>query len=40
MLLPHIGSSTDETEEDMAMLTARNIVAVLDGTPMPNEVVF
>lgn len=40
VLLPHIGSSTDETEEDMAMVTAQNILAVLDGTSMPNEVVF
>lgn len=40
VLLPHIGSSTYETEEDMAVMTANNILAVLDNTPMPNEVIF
>jgi len=35
-----MGSSTDETEEDMAVMTAQNILAVLDGTSMPNEVFF
>jgi len=39
VLLPHIGSSTIETEEEMAIMTAQNILAVLEGTPMPNEVV-
>lgn len=39
-LLPHVGSSTDETEEEMAVMTAQNILAVLDGNPMPNEVIF
>ncbi|XP_050443256.1 glyoxylate reductase/hydroxypyruvate reductase-like [Adelges cooleyi] len=37
-LLPHIGSSTFETEASMAVLTAKNILAVLDNTRMPNEV--
>lgn len=40
LLLPHIGSSTDETELEMAMMTAQNILAVLDNNPMPNEVIF
>lgn len=40
VLLPHVGSSTYETEEEMAMMTARNILAVLDGNPMPNEVIY
>jgi len=40
VLLPHIGSSTDETEEEMAVMTAQNILAVLDNKPMPNEVIF
>lgn len=40
VLLPHIGSSTDETEEEMAMMTVQNILAVLDNNPMPNEVIF
>ncbi|XP_050443203.1 glyoxylate reductase/hydroxypyruvate reductase-like [Adelges cooleyi] len=38
LLLPHVGSSTVETEASMAILTAKNILAVLDNTPMPNEV--
>ncbi|XP_060873066.1 glyoxylate reductase/hydroxypyruvate reductase-like [Metopolophium dirhodum] len=40
LLLPHIGTSTFEIEEEMAMMTTQNILAVLDGCPMPNEVVF
>uniref|UniRef100_A0A2S2NTP1 Glyoxylate reductase/hydroxypyruvate reductase n=1 Tax=Schizaphis graminum TaxID=13262 RepID=A0A2S2NTP1_SCHGA len=40
LLLPHIGTSTLELEEEMAVMTAQNILAVLDGCPMPNEVVF
>ncbi|XP_025414561.1 glyoxylate reductase/hydroxypyruvate reductase-like isoform X2 [Sipha flava] len=40
LLLPHIGSSTLETEDEMAMLTAQNILAVLDGKPMPCEVIL
>lgn len=39
LLLPHIGTNTYETEEDMAMMTVQNILAVADGRPMPNEVV-
>lgn len=38
VLLPHIGSSTTEIEEKMAMVTAENILAVLNGSPMPSEV--
>ncbi|XP_050443254.1 glyoxylate reductase/hydroxypyruvate reductase-like [Adelges cooleyi] len=37
ILLPHIGSSTFETRASMAVLTAKNILAVLDNIPMPNE---
>ncbi|VVC30904.1 D-isomer specific 2-hydroxyacid dehydrogenase, NAD-binding domain conserved site,D-isomer specific 2- [Cinara cedri] len=40
LLLPHVGSSTYETVEKMAMLTAENILAVLNGDPMPAEVVI
>lgn len=40
LLLPHIGTSTSEMEEEMAVMTAQNILAVLDGSPMPNEVIF
>lgn len=39
LLLPHIGTNAYETEEDMAMMTVQNILAVADGRPMPNEVV-
>jgi len=39
VLLPHIGTTTYETEEEMAMMTVQNILAVVDGRPMPNEVV-
>ncbi|MCI3921283.1 D-glycerate dehydrogenase [Paenibacillus sp. TRM 82003] len=31
VLLPHIGSATDATRHDMAMLAARNLVAALTG---------
>ena len=31
VLLPHIGSATHQTRTDMAMIAARNIVAVLNG---------
>ncbi|KAF0714838.1 glyoxylate reductase/hydroxypyruvate reductase-like [Aphis craccivora] len=39
LLLPHIGTNTYETEEEMAMITVQNILAVVDGRPMPNEVI-
>jgi len=38
VLLPHIGTATIETRTEMAVLTAKNIIAVLDNSPMPNEV--
>ncbi|CAH1736953.1 unnamed protein product [Aphis gossypii] len=40
VLLPHIGSASIETRTEMAITTAKNIIAVLDNTPMPNEVQF
>jgi glyoxylate reductase len=33
VLLPHLGSSTEETRRAMALLAARNVVAVLAGRP-------
>lgn len=39
LLLPHIGTTTYETEEEMAIMTVQNILAVVDGRPMPNEVI-
>lgn len=38
VLLPHIGSAAIETRIEMAELTAKNIIAVLDSAPMPKEV--
>ncbi|XP_024867113.1 glyoxylate reductase/hydroxypyruvate reductase [Temnothorax curvispinosus] len=41
VILPHIGSATVETRNEMASITAKNIIAVLDGNPelMPAEYV-
>ncbi|XP_078033686.1 glyoxylate reductase/hydroxypyruvate reductase-like [Augochlora pura] len=33
VILPHIGSATTETREEMSRITARNILAVLNGKP-------
>ncbi|MFP4308223.1 MAG: 2-hydroxyacid dehydrogenase [Desulfococcaceae bacterium] len=38
VLLPHIGSATEETRGAMASTAARNIIAVLDGKPPLNLV--
>lgn len=38
VLLPHIGSATTETRTAMAVLTAQNILAALEGLPMPATV--
>ncbi|KAH0951004.1 hypothetical protein HN011_008482 [Eciton burchellii] len=40
VILPHIGSATKETRDEMARITAKNIMAVLDGKPeeMPAEI--
>ena len=37
-ITPHIASSTLETRDAMAVLTAENILAALQGLPMPAEV--
>lgn len=39
VILPHIGSATVETRNEMASITAKNIIAVLEGIPkeMPAE---
>lgn len=39
VILPHIGSATTETREEMSRITANNILAVLNGTPeaMPAQ---
>ena len=36
LLLPHIGSATVETREEMAKLAVNNILAVLKGEIPPN----
>lgn len=33
MILPHIGSAAIETREEMSRITAKNIIAVLQGKP-------
>jgi glyoxylate reductase len=38
VLAPHLGSATVETRTDMAMLAARNLVAVLEGEVPPSPV--
>ncbi|CAH1709468.1 unnamed protein product [Aphis gossypii] len=38
VLLPHIGSSSIETRTEMAVVTAKNIIAVLDNSAMTKEV--
>ncbi|XP_022101305.1 glyoxylate reductase/hydroxypyruvate reductase-like, partial [Acanthaster planci] len=38
VVLPHIGSATVETRTAMAMLSARNLLAGLEGKPMPAQV--
>ncbi len=36
VLVPHIGSATDETREKMAEIAVRNVLAVLNGQKPPN----
>jgi glyoxylate reductase len=38
VLLPHLGSATLHTRVQMGMVCLKNIQAVLDGRPAPNEV--
>ena len=38
LILPHIASATDETRSQMSDLTARNILAALEGKPIPAQV--
>lgn len=38
LLLPHIGSATAKTRDDMAMMAARNLVAALKGETPPQLV--
>jgi glyoxylate reductase len=38
IVLPHIGSATHTAREKMASLAVENLLAALDGRPMPHEV--
>jgi glyoxylate reductase len=38
LILPHVGSGTGETRTRMAMLAAENLVAFIDGKPLPTQV--
>ncbi|XP_045476183.1 glyoxylate reductase/hydroxypyruvate reductase [Harmonia axyridis] len=40
VILPHIGSATQNCRLEMAALTAANIVTALKGEPMPSELVL
>nr|XP_024218323.1 glyoxylate reductase/hydroxypyruvate reductase [Halyomorpha halys] len=40
VLTPHIGSATWETRDEMSILTAKNILAALDGEKMPAEYIL
>ncbi|MFD1676966.1 2-hydroxyacid dehydrogenase [Alicyclobacillus fodiniaquatilis] len=39
VLVPHIGSATAKTREDMAMLAAQNLIAVLEGRARDAKVI-
>ena len=39
VLLPHLGSATTETRIRMGMMCVENVLAVLEGKPIPNRVV-
>ena len=38
IVVPHIGSATHQARADMATLAVENLLAALDGKPMPHEV--
>ncbi len=38
LVLPHIGSATEETRQQMSELTANNILAALQGKQMPAQI--
>jgi glyoxylate reductase len=38
LIVPHIGSATYETRARMAMLAAENVIAFLNGAPLPTPV--
>jgi glyoxylate reductase len=38
IVLPHIGSGSRSSREAMGRIAAENLIAALDGRPMPNPV--
>jgi glyoxylate reductase len=38
IVVPHIGSATRQAREQMAELAVENLLAGLDGRPMPHQV--
>lgn len=40
LILPHIGSASIETRNQMGLLAADNIIAALSGQPMPKELII
>jgi glyoxylate reductase len=39
VLLPHLGSATNEARREMAIMVGRNVAAVLEGKEPPNPVI-
>ena len=37
-LLPHLGTAALEVREAMGMMAVDNLIALLDGAPLPNPV--
>ena len=37
-LLPHLGTAVAEVRQAMGLMAVANLIAHLDGTPLPNEV--
>jgi phosphoglycerate dehydrogenase-like enzyme len=35
LILPHIGSATQEARDQMATMAANNLIAAIEGQPMP-----
>lgn len=40
VITPHIGSATQKAREDMAELAAKNVIAAIEGKPMPAPVLL
>jgi phosphoglycerate dehydrogenase-like enzyme len=35
LILPHIGSATEDARNQMATMAAENLISAIDGNPMP-----